>query len=91
MTVRTVNNIWQRHASCRGPEAALFFAPTVPEPRLERESREGRAKAICASCSVQSECLEYALRIREPHGIWGGLNELERRLILERSGQFAEA
>ena len=91
MAVHTVNDVWQRHAACRGPEATLFFAPTVPEPRLDRETREGRAKAICASCSVQPECLEYALRIREPHGIWGGLNEIERRLILERSGQFADA
>jgi WhiB family transcriptional regulator, redox-sensing transcriptional regulator len=91
VSVRTVKDVWQRHAACRGPEAALFFAPTVPEPRPERDSREGRAKAICATCPVQSECLEYALSIREPHGIWGGLNELERRLILERSGHFVEA
>jgi hypothetical protein len=28
--------------------------------------------------------LDYALTIREPHGIWGGLNEGERRLILEQ-------
>ena len=28
------------------------------------------------------ECREYALKIREQHGIWGGLNELERREIL---------
>ncbi len=25
------------------------------------------------------ECLEYALEIREPYGIWGGLTETERR------------
>jgi WhiB family redox-sensing transcriptional regulator len=91
VTVRTVNDLWQRRAACRGPEAALFFGPTIPEARPERDARESRAKEICAGCSVQPECLEYALRIREPHGIWGGLNELERRLILERSGEFAEA
>ena len=91
MAVRTDNEVWQRRAACRGPEAALFFAPTIPEARPDREAREGRAKAICGACSVQSECLDYALRIREPHGIWGGLNELERRLLLERSGELAEA
>jgi WhiB family redox-sensing transcriptional regulator len=31
---------------------------------------------------VRGECLEYALTIREPHGIWGGLNEHERRELL---------
>jgi WhiB family redox-sensing transcriptional regulator len=28
------------------------------------------------------ECLSYALEIREPHGIWGGANEAERRQVL---------
>jgi hypothetical protein len=28
---------------------------------------------------VQQECLDFALRVREPHGIWGGLTEAERR------------
>ena len=55
----------------------LFFPPTTSERRDERELRERRAKAICATCPVRSECREYALEIREPHGIWGGLNEVE--------------
>ena len=50
----------------------------------EKELRESRAKAICATCAVRKPCLEYALRIREPHGIWGGLNELERKALLSR-------
>jgi hypothetical protein len=28
--------------------------------------------------------LGYAIRIREPHGIWGGLNEVERKLLIDR-------
>jgi WhiB family redox-sensing transcriptional regulator len=91
VAVRTATEVWQRQAACRGPEAALFFAPTLPEGRPERDEREARAKSICAICPVQPECLEYALRIREPHGIWGGLNEVERRMILEASGELAEA
>ena len=43
--------------------------------------RERQAKAVCATCPVHKECLDFALRIREPHGIWGGLNEIERRAI----------
>lgn len=31
------------------------------------------AKRVCASCPVAAECLEYALRTRQEHGIWGGL------------------
>jgi len=43
--------------------------------------RERQVKAVCASCPVRRDCLNFALRIREPHGIWGGLNEIERRAI----------
>ena len=84
MTVRAIEQTWQRDAACRGPESALFFAPSVPEAKRARDAREARAKAICASCRVRAECLDYALRIRDPHGIWGGLNELERRQALRQ-------
>lgn len=83
MVVRTVDTGWQRRAACRGPESALFYPPTLAEARQDRETREARAKAICATCDVKAECLECALRIREPHGIWGGLNENERHELLE--------
>jgi len=34
-----------------------------------------------SACPVRQECLDYALRVREPFGIWGGLNEAERRAL----------
>jgi WhiB family redox-sensing transcriptional regulator len=34
---------------------------------------------ICQTCSVQNDCLNYALQIGEQHGIWGGLNATERK------------
>lgn len=52
------------------------------ESRQEKRARERRAKAICAICPVRLECLQYALRINEQHGVWGGLNEQERRALL---------
>jgi WhiB family redox-sensing transcriptional regulator len=73
---------WQWRAACRGEDSGLFFSPNHLETRDEKVVRESRAKAICAACPVRIECLEYAVRIREPHGIWGGLNELERRLLI---------
>lgn len=60
----------------------MFFPPASFERKDEKLERERRAKSICAGCSVRKDCLEYALRIREPHGIWGGLNEAERRTLL---------
>jgi WhiB family redox-sensing transcriptional regulator len=75
-------DVWQARAACRGPNTLVFFPPSHFERKDEREVRETRAKGICATCPVRRECLEYALRIREPHGIWGGLSEAERRLRL---------
>ena len=73
---------WQWRAACRGEDAGLFFPPSRFEPKAERIVREGKAKIICAVCPVRMECLEYAVRTREIHGVWGGLNEAERRALL---------
>ena len=60
----------------------MFFPPPQFERKDDKLQRERRAKEICTTCSVRRECLDYALAIREPHGIWGGLNELERKQLL---------
>lgn len=77
-TLRLREN-WQTKAACRGHPAAMFFAPAQFERKEARATRERKAKAVCSTCPVRKECLDYALRTHEPHGIWGGLNELERR------------
>ena len=75
---------WQGHAACRGEDAAYYFAPSYFEKRGEKLAREAVAKRICAACPVRRPCLDYALETREGHGVWGGLNETERRAILKR-------
>jgi WhiB family redox-sensing transcriptional regulator len=84
VAVETVGEGWQAKAACRGPQSAAFFPPTHSERKDERLARESRAKSICAGCLVRKECLDYAVRIREPHGIWGGLNEMERKQLWDR-------
>jgi WhiB family redox-sensing transcriptional regulator len=39
------------------------------------------AKRICSGCTVRDECLHAALDRHESYGIWGGLNEFERRSL----------
>jgi WhiB family transcriptional regulator, redox-sensing transcriptional regulator len=75
---------WQHNAACRGDDSSLFYPPPRFEGKDARLRREHRAKAICARCEVRAECLADALRTAEPHGIWGGLNELERRETARR-------
>lgn len=82
LATRIESEQWQLKAACRGPQARVFFPPAHFERKDEKLEREGRAKAICATCSVQQECLDYALRIREQHGIWGGLSENERKPLM---------
>lgn len=79
--------LWQEKAACKGPHCAVFFPPSYLERKDEREARERRAKEICSGCPVQRACLDYAIEIREPHGIWGGMNEVERKqVIAQRAG-----
>ena len=85
MSSQRADGLWQDKAACKGPQSRVFFPPSHLERKDEREAREMRAKAICAVCPVRTPCLEYALEIREPHGIWGGLNELERKALLTES------
>lgn len=71
---------WQLQAACRGMATDVFFHPDR-ERGDARERREAQAKAVCASCPVRRECLEHALTVREPYGVWGGATEHERAEI----------
>src|SRR6185437_12779087 len=51
---------WQDAAACRGTDVVLFFGPDG-ERQPERDIRERKAKALCASCPVRNECLDYAI------------------------------
>ena len=77
------DDLWQSRAACRGPQAIVFFPPSHFERKDEKLEREAQAKEICAQCSVREPCLQYAVSIKEPHGIWGGLNEIERRALYD--------
>jgi WhiB family redox-sensing transcriptional regulator len=49
------------------------------------------ARRICDSCPVGERCLEYALRNRIDHGVWGGTSERQRRRILKARRDAATA
>lgn len=64
-------------AACVG-QGDLMFGPPA-ELSTEMARREAEAKRVCARCPVKDPCLDYALEIRSPHGVWGGVGEAERR------------
>lgn len=67
---------WRQDAACRDLDTNLFFPATDEEA--------GRARAICATCPVREECLEFALATHQDDGVWGGLTETERRRLRRR-------
>ena len=64
------------------PQSLEFYPPAHGERRDEKQHREQRAKAICRTCPVNTECLDFAIGGRELHGIWGGTTEVERRGLI---------
>ena len=78
----TLSTEWQQRGRCRAVDSEVFFPPAHFEHKPEREAREAEAKAICAGCPVKVQCLEWALAVREPHGVWGGTSEIERKQML---------
>jgi WhiB family transcriptional regulator, redox-sensing transcriptional regulator len=67
---------WRRFASCRQADPELFFPVSSTGKSLEQAAA---AKTVCARCLVRRQCLAFALRTREVHGIWGGLTAEERK------------
>lgn len=64
---------WVDEALCAQTDPEAFF------PEKGGSTRE--AKAVCRSCPVRPECLEFAVESGERFGIWGGASERERRRL----------
>lgn len=69
---------WQDHAECRGVDPALFF------PESQSAEAVDPPKAVCARCPVRRECLDFAMATGQHDGVWGGLDEKERRKLRVR-------
>jgi WhiB family transcriptional regulator, redox-sensing transcriptional regulator len=71
------DNYWMGDALCRSVDPNLWY----PEKGL---AGVAKAKQICDACPVRRECLEYAMKTNEPHGIWGGMSTYERLRLKTR-------
>jgi WhiB family redox-sensing transcriptional regulator len=78
---------WSSQAACLSAEPEQFF-PVGAGPAAGWET--AAAKEICGRCAVLDACRDYALETRQPFGVWGGLDEEERR-ALWRAGAVAAA
>ena len=76
-----MDTIWMAKGNCADEPPSTFF----PSDGVGVEV----ARRICGTCPVQEQCLEYALKSRIDHGVWGGCSERERRRILKRRRDLA--
>jgi WhiB family redox-sensing transcriptional regulator len=75
------NYAWQQSGACTEGDPTVFFHPEG-ERGPSRQLRELKALAVCAGCPVVEPCRRHALTAREPYGVWGGMTESQRNLIL---------
>lgn len=79
--------MWQQHARCKGADTEIFYPP---RDRNKYSEFADQARAYCYGkgyeglCPAIRECLLFALRTEETHGIWGGLSNRERRRLPHR-------
>jgi WhiB family transcriptional regulator, redox-sensing transcriptional regulator len=69
---------WRQEAACLDEDPELFFPVGTTGPALEQLAR---AKAVCRTCDVIEDCLEWALDTHQDAGVWGGTSEDERRAL----------
>ncbi len=69
---------WRSLGACQNADPELFFPIVAAGPGLMQAAR---AKAVCARCEVQPECLRFAMESVQDHGVWGGKTEEERRAL----------
>jgi len=66
------------HGECAGESTEIWY----PTKDASASFETAVAIAVCLTCPVREACLELALRIDAgQHGIWGGLDERERRTL----------
>lgn len=89
---------WKNRAACARPDVdpTWFFPPdgtwwdsedTLRARSVETARRAVLAKQVCARCPVITQCRAYVLIVREPWGVWGGLDQAERARLLAASGK----
>jgi WhiB family transcriptional regulator, redox-sensing transcriptional regulator len=79
---------WRYKAQCKGMKTDLWFPPRDKE---KYKTIAEISKAICygknglPECPVRKECLLYADKMEDTHGIWGGMSHRERNSLKRKA------
>ena len=74
--VRQADNSWMVNAACRTVYNKDIFWPLTSDTQAAQP-----ALAVCGTCDVVDDCLEYAMTNNETAGIWGGTTPVMRQFI----------
>ena len=78
LALSTADYGWRRDAACRDTSPDLFFPVGTTGQALVQIDQ---ARAVCDTCPVQVECLQFALATNQDSGVWGGTTEEDRRKL----------
>lgn len=67
---------FKEEANCAGTDSEAFFTNPGTSTYLELKM----LKRICGDCTVQTQCLDYALQ-HNVNGYWGNTTEIERKRL----------
>ena len=71
------NPAWMKESLCTQVDPDLFF-----NERSNQSVKIREAKKVCAGCDVIRDCAAYALDQEIEFGVWGGIDEVERRALI---------
>lgn len=61
---------WVMDAICPQLDPELFFP--------EKGNQAHNARKVCLQCPVRAECLDFAIRTNQQHGVYGGFSDRDR-------------
>jgi WhiB family redox-sensing transcriptional regulator len=69
---------WREQAACKNTTTSNFY----PE-----KDEITHAKKVCEQCPVKQQCLDFAIKNHEVHGIWGGMGYRSRLRYMKQLKQ----
>lgn len=84
---------WRDAAACRDADSELFHPSTgaASESLAVRRAAHAPGKVVCNGtddeppCPVRAECLAWIIGHETGHGVWGGLDPMDRENLRQRS------
>lgn len=73
---------WYEDGICKNLDQDIFFP--------DRGASTRNAKAICRTCPVIEDCLDFFVRTEQPFGIWGGVvGGYTRKVLIRQKSNLA--